>query len=52
MVSGPDKSNELSVLTNNNESIATDSPQDIWRIDCTIRVFKLFSAWITHGHTP
>ena len=31
MVLGPDKSNELSMLDGDDQSISTDSPQDIWR---------------------
>ena len=49
MVSGADQSNELSMLDNDDGSISTDSPQGI---NCTIRVFQSFSAWIVHSSTP
>ena len=52
MASSPDQGNELSVLDGDDGSISPDSPQDFGRIDCTIRVFRSFAAWITHSPTP
>ena len=51
MASGPDQSSELSVLDNDDGRVSTDSPQDIWEINCTIRAFWSFAAWIMHSHT-
>ena len=33
-------------------SVFSDFPQDIWKVECTIRVLWLFSAWILYSHTP
>ena len=35
------------MLDGDDGSVSPDSPQ--WN-DCTIRVFQLFGAWITHSH--
>ena len=32
IVSGPNQSNELSMLDSDDESVSPDSPQDIWKI--------------------
>ena len=52
MASVPDQSNELSLHDGDDGSISLDSPKDIGMIDCTIRIFWLFDAWIMHSHTP
>ena len=52
MASGPDESTELSMLDRNVGSVSPDPPQDISIIDCTIKVFWPFSAWVTHSYTP
>ena len=44
MASGPDLSNELNMFNSKNGSIFSDFPQDIRKVECTIRVLRLFSA--------
>ena len=52
MASVTDQSDELSMLDGDYGSISSDSPQDVWSADCTIRSFRLFGAWIMHSPTP
>ena len=49
MAFSSDKGNKLSVLDGDDGRASLDSPQDIWQIDCTIRVFRSLVAWITHS---
>ena len=53
MMLGPDQSNELSVLCGDDECVSPDFIQDynFEKIDCTIRVFKSFGAWIMYSCT-
>ena len=39
MMFGLGQSNELSVLCSDDGHISPDSPQDIWKSDCGIRVY-------------
>ena len=52
IASGPDQSNELSMLEGTDGSISPDSPKIFKMIDYTIRVFWLFDLWIMYGCTP
>ena len=49
MVSSHDQSNELNVFEGSDRRV---SPQDILRVNCTIRVLQLFGAWIMHNCIP
>ena len=44
MASGPDLSNELNMFNSKDGSVFPDFPQDIRKVECTIRVLRLFSA--------
>ena len=50
MAFGPDQSNELRMLgsDHDDEHVSPDFPQDFGRINCAIRVFKLFGAYMMH----
>ena len=50
MGSVPDQSDRLSVLDDDDDSVSPDFVT-IFKIDFTIRVFQLFSAWIMHSRT-
>ena len=52
MLSGPDQSNESSLLNGDDESLSAQILKIFGRIDCTIRVYLLFGAWIMHSYTP
>ena len=44
MASGPDLSNELNMLNSKDGSVFPDFPQDIRKVEYTIRVLRLLSA--------
>ena len=53
MVSGPNQSEELSIIDSNDESISSQDASKpiiadccITVVDCTIKVFQSFAAWI------
>ena len=50
MAFGADQSNELSVLDGDDGRVSPDSLLKMFgRIDCTIRVFRSFDAWVMHS---
>ena len=52
MASVHDQSNRLSVLDDDDDNSVSPDFVTIFKIDCTIRVFQLFSTWIVYSCTP
>ena len=49
MASGPDQNIELCMLDSDDESLSPDSPQDIWRMDCTeFLIIQCLDNAVTH----
>ena len=52
MKSSPDQNNKLGMLDSDDGSTSFILFKIFQGVDCNIRVFWSFGAWITHGCTP